>query len=649
MTQILYWLTTLVNLVGLAVSLCLSLYIVTRTPQSRLSWLAALTLWSLSCFYLYNALAATLPGSGVLPLIRPWEVLALALGFHLVLLLPPQRHRERIDFFLPRLRLPDAIRQRLGGAASPVSRAAVLIAYGLALLLIVGGVFPPALPAKTGGDPAIYLSDRTTSPLYPLATVFLVVLGFMAFLHLGTGWRRERGRRQKRHYLALFAAVALTSLGGLYLTLGVWLQLDIPSLPADLAVGTAVVIVGYLVAEYNAYVEGLDIKRDLLYIALAITLFTVSYVIVAELLYLRGHVFSALTLILIILFAVTSLMLYDGLRAALDRLFYREQFRQLRANLRALAREAGVGQALPDRLYAILAALCRTLRITRGFIALRSDDSFYCEATVRAEPLGEKFPKTALASAEIAELPRPGSSSPEGMALLVPIYAGDDQIGGLVLGRTETGRSYSEEDLMLLDDVAEQLAIVIQTSQLQEENARAISGMVEDFRERERALQRRMQQLLAEREHAQPVMEGVDEEEFTSMVEDALRRLHDYSYLGEQPLAQLRVVAWRMETNKGGFVTHIDRGKALSDILTQAVQKLRPEGEAPDRHAVPGREWYQYIVLHDAYVLGELNRDIMSRLYISEGTFNRTRRRAVRSVSKALPEMEQEARQRTTT
>ena len=61
---------------------------------------------------------------------------------------------------------------------------------------------------------------------------------------------------------------------------------------------------------------------------------------------------------------------------------------------------------------------------------------------------------------------------------------------------------------------------------------------------------------------------------------------------------------------------------------------------------MPQRSWYQYIVLYDAYVLGELNRDIMSKLYISEGTFNRTRRRAIRGVAKALQEMEQEAQER---
>jgi len=39
-------------------------------------------------------------------------------------------------------------------------------------------------------------------------------------------------------------------------------------------------------------------------------------------------------------------------------------------------------------------------------------------------------------------------------------------------------------------------------------------------------------------------------------------------------------------------------------------------------------------------VLGELNRDIMARLYIGEGTFNRARRRAIRGVARALKEME---------
>ena len=60
-------------------------------------------------------------------------------------------------------------------------------------------------------------------------------------------------------------------------------------------------------------------------------------------------------------------------------------------------------------------------------------------------------------------------------------------------------------------------------------------------------------------------------------------------------------------------------------------EKLRPPGELP-------REWYSYVVLHDAYIEGAPNRDIMARLYISEGTFNRTRRKALRGVARLLLE-----------
>jgi hypothetical protein len=412
-------------------------------------------------------------------------------------------------------------------------------------------------------------------------------------------------------------------------------------------VGVAAVIIGYVVARHNARVEGRVIERDLLYIALVIGSFTILYVIVAEVLYFGGHVFSTVTLVLIVVVAVSSLMLYDGVRTALDRLFYREQFQKLRANLRSLSRESGIGLALPDRLQAILSALCRTLDVRRGFIAVLEGDAFVCRATTRAQPVGETFPTEVLAAADIAELPRSGVSGPDDMAFLVPIFAGDDQIGAMALGQKELGAAYGVGDLMLLDDVADRLAIVIENTQAQEENARIISELVADFRDREHNLQRQVQQMVMDHEaETRPVLEGVDDREFATVVEDALRRLHDFSYLGQHPLAELQVVDWCLEGSDQDFLTHIDRGKALSEVLAQALLKLRPEGVEPGRHSIPPREWHPYIVLHDAYVLDDLNRDIMSRLYISEGTFNRTRRRAVRGVARALQEMEQEAQRK---
>jgi hypothetical protein len=82
--------------------------------------------------------------------------------------------------------------------------------------------------------------------------------------------------------------------------------------------------------------------------------------------------------------------------------------------------------------------------------------------------------------------------------------------------------------------------------------------------------------------------------------------------------------------------THIDRGHALREELVNAINTLRPKGIRPS--APVSREWQNYVVLHDAYVDGVANHEIMTNLYISEGTFNRIRRQALRGVARYLLE-----------
>jgi hypothetical protein len=127
------------------------------------------------------------------------------------------------------------------------------------------------------------------------------------------------------------------------------------------------------------------------------------------------------------------------------------------------------------------------------------------------------------------------------------------------------------------------------------------------------------------------------------LIEDALRHLHDLLYLGQHELTQLQVVQASFGPGKRKKITFLDRGKALSRILCQAIEKLRPDGAVPGRGSIPGREWHPYLILYGAYVEGEQNKHLMSRLYIGEGTFIRTRRRALQAVAKLLEEMEEEA------
>jgi hypothetical protein len=630
-TDSLYTLTTVVNLLAAAASLWLGFYIVTRSPRSRVSWLAALTLWAVASLFLHNVVAINVPDSGLLLSLRPVAVLVVPLWLHLTVILHPDR-----THWGPQTR------------SNLVRRFAIVTAYAIAFALILGGVIPTGFSADAEIGTAAYLSGRTSSALYPLTVPFVVILGFPSFLNLWQGRRQSPNRPLRHQFTLLLIASMFAALAGLYFSLGVWLQLDLPTLPGDAVLAAGVILLGYGVARYNALLEVRTIKRDFLYATLAITILTVFYYLGTLILYFGGHV-SFLSLMLVIAVAISSHALYDGVRIALDRIFYREQFRQLRANLQALAREAGTGQPLSDQLQAVLRTLCRSLRIRRGFVALCSEQGFVVEATHRVKIENEELPSAALSATEIVELPWPGIQAPRDMTVLVPLHAVGAQLGALVLGPKESNQPYSEQDLDLLDDLADQIASVIQISQLQEHNTRNIDKLVAEFRSRERTLQQQVQQMLAERDQRdRPVLEGVSDKEFADLVEDGLRRLHDFPYLGEHPLAQLQVVGWRLPGATEAFVTHIDRGKALNDVLLQALRKLRPDGEEPAAHQIAPREWHQFIVLHDAYVLGEPNRDIMGRLYISEGTFNRTRRRAIRSVAKAIQEMEQEARKRMT-
>ena len=639
MISLLIWLTIFVNVLGLAISLGFGLYLVTRAGRSLLTWLAALTLWALSDFYLKNVLLINMPSLGVLPWLRAAPLIAQALGFHLMLLLPPGQELHGREFFLPPILLP-----RLKGGGAIQSRFAVPLAYGIAFLMLVFGALTPGLPPPVTSHPHIFLSDSTVSPLYPIALCYLLFFTVLIFLHLWQRQKQEPLPTSKNQYTPIYKAAILAGLSGLYLVLGVQLQLTIPAFPGDLGLGIAAVILGYMVVQHQAEKEGVTLNRDLLYVGLGIGSLTVVYLIIAKVLQQGGHIFSNLTLIMIIIVAISSLMLYDALRNALDRLFYREHYRRLRAELRALSHETGMHYRLPERLQAVLNALCNTLKVERGFIALCDQESFICRATKNSSHLGQVFPFEELASTEIVPLSQSSLAGLGGLHLLVPIRMNGKQVAALVLGDTGRTPPYSEDDLILLDELADRLGEMIHAMRLQEENTRLLSQMVSDLRLQEHALQSQADSLVTvSLKENQQLLSSKINDEYVSSVEDALRRLSDYSYLGEHSLAQLLVVKKRLQVDGPESLTHIDCGKALSQFLVQAIQKLRPDGPEPKPQTVPNREWHQFLILHSAYVSGEQTREIMSRLYIGEGTFNRTRRRALQALAKAVQEMEQGA------
>lgn len=77
-------------------------------------------------------------------------------------------------------------------------------------------------------------------------------------------------------------------------------------------------------------------------------------------------------------------------------------------------------------------------------------------------------------------------------------------------------------------------------------------------------------------------------------------------------------------------------------VVTRTLHSRVSWLAAPVLWSLAGFYLHNTMAIH---VPGELNRDIMSKLYSSAGTFNRTRRRAIRAVVRALQEMEQEVQE----
>jgi hypothetical protein len=209
-------------------------------------------------------------------------------------------------------------------------------------------------------------------------------------------------------------------------------------------------------------------------------------------------------------------------------------------------------------------------------------------------------------------------------------------LGTIVLGPDPAVPVFSDDDLDLIEDIADRVAGVVHTASLQKATVLHIETMARQFRHQEAELQAQMRAVLR-KEATKPIAAGWDEAEFNELVEDALRHIGDYSYLGQHKLASLEVVSALVDCVEYDQVTHLDRGRALHKLLTTCIDKLNPSGSRPDP---PTREWRAYVILQDCYVEGMRNRDVMNLLYISEATFHRARRRAVKAVARAVGDME---------
>ena len=607
----LYQITVAINFVALIASIWLGLYLVTRNPRVPTAWLTALTLWSLSGIFLNVLLALNPPP---VPAFRPeslrflfpfwptgvleqeastwlqgWSVApSIAFWHHATLLMRP-------------------------GKMNLWRRSRVILGYLIAIAAIEVQAFTSILFSVEGGDP-LYLNSLRAGPLYPIFGIALIALTTMSIINLARSAYIAPTEIARRQLMTLVAATIISGLIGPISLVSSGINIyRMPMVILSAVMAVFVAMVGYGVARYSALVEKRTIDRDFFYNLMGIVLMTGIYTAAAWLLVSAYQAPRVIVIFVPLLGVFTHTVLNAG-SIFLDWFFYRGETRRLRANLHDLRRLAGESENMKILLEQILATLCAPIKATYGLILTCEADTAHLTADYRWKRPHLELPSSLLAADDLLHLTANQFPAPlEDAALLVPLYIESEQIGALVLGRPSNGLRYAHADVERLLYPSDQIAEALFLNRQNAERIEKVAVLANE------------PSAIPTRDFSIPV----------NVVENALRNLFDYAYLADTPMAEMELVRQRLAEGKK---THLERGKTVQAVILEALEQMKPAGEIPRNP--PPREWYPYVILHDAYVHGKQNRDVMSRLYISEGTFNRTRRAAISSLARALIELE---------
>ena len=596
----------------MALSLWLGLYVVSRSPRSLMAWLTGLTLWTITRLFLDVILALNPPPmpadeadwlrlffpfwravilkeQGATGWLQGWSMTSAVMFWHHVTIL---------------------IRP---GPLTPWRWTRIVIGYGVAVAWVVINITTPYFFSSTVGDP-LYLNTLKAGPVYPFFAVFLLLYTVMSVTNLARSARAAPTTMPRKQLIILTIATVVGGLASPLTIAASEFGLPMPVLILALILGFYVILIGYGVAGYSALMDGRTIRHDFFYNAAMVGLVTLLYLVVTWV-SVQAYNIPPVAFVFVVMLAVITHTSLDVARHGLDSLFYRRDTRRLRENLRQLATLAGEQADQEKNLSLALDSLCASVQATFGLIVLFEEDQLRVAATCHRPHFKLDLLPTDLAADDVLFL-KPGHFPVPltEAALLMPLYADMTQVGALLLGQPKNGPSYSKADVELLLYPSDWLADIIQNARRESEFLARIADLTEKS------------QLEVNPYPAQISVKAV---------ENALRNLANYAHLGEHPLSKMKLVKSRLPA---GTVTHLDRGKVVYGVLAEAVGKLKPDDQHPS--SPPPREWYAYLILHESYFENVLNRDIMARLYISEGTFNRTRRAALRAVAKTLEEME---------
>jgi predicted DNA-binding protein (UPF0251 family) len=261
--------------------------------------------------------------------------------------------------------------------------------------------------------------------------------------------------------------------------------------------------------------------------------------------------------------------------------------------------------------------MCKMLESNGGFVAVRQGSLYVVSTSFHSIPAGKELSIDEFSCDDLCSAPLEIADQ---VAWIAPGFGGGEQVAVIGINSPKIRTQYSDTELDILVEAADRIGTIVYLHNLRPLGKDGLKQITSEQESHEADIQAKSQALMA-------TLVNNPDPKFIKLVEEALRNLSDYITLGQSELTkQLDISA----------ETHIEKGKTLRQLLVEAIETLRPSQERPAQ-PLP-REWYSYAVLHDAYIEDAPNREIMARLYISEGTFNRSRQKALRGIARYLME-----------
>ena len=525
------------------------------------------------------------------------------------------------------------------GARSRFRDTAVRASYLLSALLLLGVAFSD-LVARDGAL-THHAPHLLPGPLFPF-----FVLYFFACVIWGAAnviWARRRcltstSRRRMAYLAAAFAAPATGVFPYLLLTgwptyapgIALWLLLVL----GNVGVGLMLVLMAYSVAFFGALTPDRVVKHRLVRFLLRGPLVG-TLVVVVIITASQAEGWLGLPSRRLMLFGVVGVILLlqlviEAAKPLIDRALYRQDQPEIEW-IQRLGNRLLTTTDLHQFLENVLTALCDLLRTDAAFVTVIDDGVPHLEVVCgsleesTADPLPPEAWQGPLAEQQIE---RHSKIFVWGGYWLVPLRAKSQDV---VIGVVGITARTPEPDLLPeeregMETLLAQATAALEDRKLQQGLFSALRQIIPEIED----IQRRRGVVHYVGERALSQFSPVEFSEFPEWVKGALTHYWGGPKLTASPLLALRVVERAMEEHGGSTLT------ALRDVLRQAIERLRPEGQ----REMTTPEWILYNILELKFLQGRRVREIALRLAMSESDLYRKQRIAIEAVAQILAEME---------